>query len=98
MGRKRRCVGTQLDATAVKNHVRMRGTQGTQEMVSVTSGRGASASDVEYIFADVLTPNSYSLVAMNSFWHRACRLVTNCFYLTPTSILTQEAFLPPIEA
>ena len=52
MGRKRRCVGMQLDATAVKNHVRMRGTQGTQEMASVTSGRGASASDVEYIFAD----------------------------------------------
>ena len=52
MGRKRRCVWTQLDATAIKNHVRMRGTQGTQEMASVTSGRGASASDVEYIFAD----------------------------------------------
>ena len=53
MGRKRRCVGTQLDATAVKNHVRMRGTQGTQEIASVTSGHGASASHVEYIFADV---------------------------------------------
>ena len=53
MNRKRRCVGTQLDATVVKNPVRMRGTQGTQEMASVTSGRGASASDVEYIFADV---------------------------------------------
>ena len=54
MGRKRRCVGTQLDATAVKNHVRMRGMQGTQEMASVTSGLGASASEVEYIFADAV--------------------------------------------
>ena len=54
MGRKRHCVGTQLDATAVKNHVRMRGTQGTQEMMSVMSGPDASTSDVEYIFATVL--------------------------------------------
>ena len=47
MGRKRSCVGTQLDATAVKNHVRMRGTQGMQEMASDTSGRGASVSEVK---------------------------------------------------
>ena len=48
--------------------------------------------------ADLLTPNSHSLDAMNSFWHRTCRWVTNCFYSTPTSILTREACLPPITA
>ena len=52
MGRKRRCVRTQLDTTAVKNHVRMRETQGTQEMASVMSERDASATNVEYLFAD----------------------------------------------
>ena len=72
MGRKRRCVGTQLDATVVTNHVQMRGTQGTQEMESVTSGRGASASHVEYIFANV----SYTILSIqdfnlsNSIWSR----------------------------
>ena len=35
---------------------------------------------------------------MNSFWHRTCRWVTNCFYSTPTSILTREACLPPVAA
>ena len=35
---------------------------------------------------------------MNSFWYRTCRSVTNCFYSTPTSILTREACLPPIVA
>ena len=64
MGRKRRCVRTQLDATAVINHVRMRGMQGTQEMASVTSGRCASASDVEYIFADVILTRFRLLVGM----------------------------------
>ena len=34
---------------------------------------------------------------MNSFWHRLCRWVTNNFYATPTSILTREACLPPID-
>ena len=48
--------------------------------------------------SDLLTPNSHSLDAMNSFWHRTCRWVTNCFYSTPTSILTREAYLPPIAA
>ena len=47
---------------------------------------------------DLLPPNSYSLEAMNSFWHRTCRWVTTCFYSTPTSILTREACLPPIAA
>ena len=61
MGRKRRCVGRQLDATAVKDHVRMRGTQGTQKMASVMSGRGASASVVEYIFADVVNRTTRGL-------------------------------------
>ena len=48
--------------------------------------------------SDLLVPNSHSLRAMNSFWHRTCRWVTNCFFSTPTSILTREACLPPIEA
>ena len=48
--------------------------------------------------SDLLTPNSHSLTAMSSFWHRRCRWVTNCFYLTPTSILTWEDCLPPIDA
>ena len=50
--------------------------------------------------SDLLTPNSHSLNAMNSFWHRTCqyRWVTNCFYSTPTSILTREACLPPVAA
>ena len=48
--------------------------------------------------SDLLTPNSHSLEAMNSFWHRTCRWVTNCFYSTPTSILTREACLPPVAA
>ena len=46
----------------------------------------------------LLVPNSHSLGAMNSFWHRTCRWVTNCFFSTPTSILTREACLPPIAA
>ena len=48
--------------------------------------------------SDLLTPNSHSLDAMNAFWHRTCRWVTNCFYSTPTSILTREACLPPVAA
>ena len=48
--------------------------------------------------SDLLTPNSHSLGAINSFWHRTCRWVTNCFYATPTCILTREACLPPIAA
>ena len=48
--------------------------------------------------SDLLTPNTHSLRAMDSFWHRVCRWVTNCFYSTPTSILTREACLPPIAA
>ena len=48
--------------------------------------------------SDLQTPNSHFLDAMNSFWHRRCRCVTNCFYSTPTAILTREACLPPIAA
>ena len=78
MGRKRRCVGTQLDATAVKNEVRMRVTQGTQEMASVPSGRGASASEVEYIFTDVCFNDAFfrsgSLSILLGFKARVSRL------------------------
>ena len=48
--------------------------------------------------SDLLVPNSHSLGVMNSYWHRVCRWVTNCFFSTPTSILTREACLPPIVA
>ena len=48
--------------------------------------------------SDLLTPNTHSLDAMNSFWHRVCRWVTNCFFSTPSSILTREACLPPVAA
>ena len=71
VGRKRRSIGTQLDRTAVKNHVRMRGTQGTQEMASVTSGRGASASDVEYIFAKARTRSTKCPYCRRHYQHAA---------------------------
>ena len=48
--------------------------------------------------ADLLVPNHRTTQSMNSFWHRVCRWVTNNFYSTPTSILTREACLPPIDA
>ena len=48
--------------------------------------------------ADLMIPNNRTTQAMNSFWHRVCRWVTNNFYSTPTSILTREACLPPIDA
>ena len=48
--------------------------------------------------SDLLTPNSHSLEAINSCWHRTCMWVTNCFYSTPTSILTREACLRSIAA
>ena len=48
--------------------------------------------------SDLLVPNSHSLGAMNAFWHRTSRWVTNCFFSTPTSILTRAACLPPIAA
>ena len=48
--------------------------------------------------ADLLAPNHRTTMSMNSFWHRVCRCVTNNFYSTPTSILTREACLPPIDA
>ena len=47
--------------------------------------------------ADLLVPNHRTTQSMNSFWHRVCRGVTNNFYATPTSILTHEACLPPID-
>ena len=47
--------------------------------------------------ADVLVPNHRTTQSMNSFWDRVCRWVTNNFYSTPTSILTGEACLPPID-
>ena len=48
--------------------------------------------------ADLLIPNHRTTQKMNSFWHRVCRWVTNNFHSTPTSILTREACLPPIDA
>lgn len=47
--------------------------------------------------ADLLVPNHHTLQRMNSFWHRVCRWVTNNLYSTPTTILTREACLPPID-
>ena len=46
--------------------------------------------------ADLLVPNHPTTLSMNSFWHRVCRWVTNCFYSTLTSILTREAWLLPV--
>ena len=48
--------------------------------------------------ADLLVPNHRTTQSMNSFWHCVCQWVTNNFYSTPTSILTHEACLPPIDA
>ena len=48
--------------------------------------------------ADLLVPNHRTTTSMNSFWHKVCQWVTNNFYSTPTSIITREACLPPIEA
>ena len=48
--------------------------------------------------ADLLVPNHRTTQSMNSIWHRVCWQVTNNFYSTPTSILTCEACLPPIDA
>ena len=47
--------------------------------------------------ANLLVPNHRTTLSMNSFWHRVCRWVTNSFHSTPTSILTREACLPPID-
>ena len=47
--------------------------------------------------ADLLDPNHRTTLSMNSFWHWVCRWVTNSFYSTPTSILTREASLPPVD-
>ena len=48
--------------------------------------------------ADLLVPYHRTTQSMNSFWHRVCRWVTNSFHSTPTSILTREACLLPIDA
>ena len=48
--------------------------------------------------ADLMIANNCTTHAMNSFWHRVSRWDTNNFYSTPTSILTREACLPPIDA
>ena len=47
--------------------------------------------------ADLLVPNHRTTLSMSSFWHRVCRWVTKNFYSTPTSILTREACLPPVD-
>ena len=47
--------------------------------------------------ADLLVPNHCTTLSMNSFWHRVCRWVTNSFHSTPTSSLTREACLPPVD-
>ena len=46
---------------------------------------------------ELLVPNHRTTQSVNSFWHQVGRWVTNCFYSTPTSILTREACLPPID-
>lgn len=46
--------------------------------------------------ADLLVPNHRTLQSMNAFWHPVYRWVTNN-YSTPTSILTREACLSPID-
>ena len=46
---------------------------------------------------DLLVPNHRTTLSMNSIWHRVSRWVTNCLHSTPTSILTREACLPPID-
>ena len=47
--------------------------------------------------ADLLVPNHRTTLSMNSFWHRVRQWVTNSFYATPTSILTREACLSPVD-
>ena len=47
--------------------------------------------------ADLLVSNHRTTLSMNSFWHRVCRWVTNCFYSTLTFILTREACLLPVD-
>ena len=44
-----------------------------------------------------MAPNTRSLQALNSFWHRVCRWVTKNFHSTPTPILLCEACLPPMD-
>jgi len=44
----------------------------------------------------LLIPNYAALRGMNRFWHRVQRWTTNNFFSTPTTILSQEACLPPI--
>ena len=46
--------------------------------------------------ANLYTPNPCALRGMNSFWHRVQRWTTNTFFSIPTSILSREAYLPPI--
>lgn len=45
--------------------------------------------------ADLVTPNAFSLGKMTILWTKVLIWVTNCFYLTPVSILPCEACLPP---
>ena len=47
--------------------------------------------------ADLLAPNHRTIQSMNSFPHLVCRWGTNSFYSTPTTILTREACLPPVD-
>jgi len=46
--------------------------------------------------ADLYTPNSCTLLGMNSFWQRVQRWTTKPSFLTPTSILSRGACLTPI--
>jgi len=48
--------------------------------------------------ANLLTPNYTALRVMNSFWPRVQGWTTNNCFSTPTSILSCEACLPPINS
>jgi len=48
--------------------------------------------------ADLFAPNASSLSKMTVLWNKVLRWVTNCFYLTPVSILPCEACLPPLDS
>src|SRR6266403_2820381 len=46
--------------------------------------------------ADLFSPNVTMLDKMEVFCRKVLRWVTNCFSSTPTTILTYEACLPPL--
>lgn len=48
--------------------------------------------------ADLLVPNAAMLKKLKVFWNRVLRWVTNCFYSTPTPILSCEACIPSLSS